>query len=446
MKKLHETGVARAIRAGGRVWIFGAALMAAGVAHAAPVQIQVWHTLTDANKAEFEKLVKQYNKEQSGVEVQLRDFATQQALQQAATSAVAAKKAPNLVQLQDNHSPEVVAEHKAIKPLYELLAKYPIKDLNWFLPSTTSFTRDSRGRLLAFPYMAEVPVMFYNVTLYKKAGLNPDEPARTWSDLQGQLLKLRDAADVECPYASGDQVEVHLENLAPVNNQLYTSNGNGVEAVKGKPLPAALQFDSLYMRHVSLMASWKRSLLFTQHSDDDKPDESFAKGQCGVLTAGSGALGRLLAAKSLSFGVAPLPYYEQVTKKSGKPFVSGSALWVMEGHPATEDKATSEFLAWLAKPVVAAEWHQHTGYLPLTEAAFRASDVSFYNRVPGAQQLVDSMRSQPSPNSRGFRVANYDRIEPILSRELTDAIDGKTPPVAALNSAAAQARTIVQQR
>jgi multiple sugar transport system substrate-binding protein len=446
MKKLHETGVARAIRAGGRVWIFGAALMAAGVAHAAPVQIQVWHTLTDANKAEFEKLVKQYNKEQSSVEVQLRDFATQQALQQAATSAVAAKKAPNLVQLQDNHSPEVVAEHKAIKPLYELLAKYPIKDLNWFLPATTSFTRDSRGRLLAFPYMAEVPVMFYNVTLYKKAGLDPAEPARTWSDLQGQLLKLRDTADVECPYASGDQVEVHLENLAPVNNQLYTSNGNGVEAVKGKPLPAALQFDSLYMRHVSLMASWKRSLLFTQHSDDDKPDESFAKGQCGVLTAGSSALGRLLNAKSLSFGVAPLPYYEQVTKKSGKPFVSGSALWVMEGHPATEDKATSEFLAWLAKPVVAAEWHQRTGYLPLTEAAFRASDVSFYNRVPGAQQVVDSMRSQPAPNSRGFRVSNYDRIEPILSRELTDAIDGKTPPVAALNNAAAQARTIVQQR
>jgi multiple sugar transport system substrate-binding protein len=446
MKKLHETGLARAIRASGRVWIFGAALMAAGVAHAAPVQIQVWHTLTDANKAEFEKLVKQYNKEQSGIEVQLRDFASAQALQQAATSAIAAKKAPNLVQLQDNHSPEVVAEHKAIKPLYELLAKYPIKDIDWFLPSTTSFTRDNRGRLLAFPYMAEIPVMFYNLALYKKAGLNPAEPARTWNDLQAQLLKLRDGAEVDCPYASGDQVEVHLENLAPVNNQLYTSNGNGVEATKGKPLPAALQFDSLYMRHVSLMASWKRSLLFTEHSDDDKPDESFAKGQCGVLTAGSGALGRLLNAKSLSFGVAPLPYYDQVTKQSGRPFVSGSALWVMEGHPATEDKATSEFLAWLAKPVVAAEWHQHTGYLPLTEAAFRASDVSFYNRVPGAQQIVANMRNQPPVNSRGFRVANYERIEPILSRELTDAIDGKTPPVAALNNAAAQARTIVQQR
>ena len=50
----------------------------------------------------------------------LRAFAAQAQLQQEATAAVKAKKAPNLVQLNDNHSPEVVAEHKAILPMYEL--------------------------------------------------------------------------------------------------------------------------------------------------------------------------------------------------------------------------------------------------------------------------------------------------------------------------------------
>ena len=39
--------------------------------------------------------------------------------------------------------------HKAILPMYELLAKYPIKDLNWFVPATSSFIRDGKGRLLA---------------------------------------------------------------------------------------------------------------------------------------------------------------------------------------------------------------------------------------------------------------------------------------------------------
>ena len=50
--------------------------------------------------------------------------------------------------------------------------------------------------------------MFYNTAAYKKAGLDPQKPARTWSTLQGELLKLRDVADIDCPYASSDQVAV----------------------------------------------------------------------------------------------------------------------------------------------------------------------------------------------------------------------------------------------
>ena len=57
MKKLQLAGVARAMFASRRAWVFGAAMAMAGVANAAPVEIQVWHTLTDANKAEFEKLM-----------------------------------------------------------------------------------------------------------------------------------------------------------------------------------------------------------------------------------------------------------------------------------------------------------------------------------------------------------------------------------------------------
>jgi len=151
MKNLQLAGVARAMFASRRAWVFGAAMALAGVANAAPVEIQVWHALSDANKAEFEKLAKKYNKEQDQVSVKLRGFSSQEALDLEAVSAVKAKKAPNLVQLTDNHSPEVVAQHKAILPMYELLAKYPIKDLNWFVPGTSSFTRDGKGRLLAFP-------------------------------------------------------------------------------------------------------------------------------------------------------------------------------------------------------------------------------------------------------------------------------------------------------
>ena len=440
MKILQRAGISRVLRACGRAGLLGALALAAAGAQAA-TDVEVWHTLTAAHKAEFEKLVKQFNREQSDVRVALKAYPNQQALRDDAARALAAKRTPNLVEIDDNHSPEVIAEHKSILPMYELLKAYPIKDLAWFLPQTSSFTRDTKGRLLAFPWMAEVPIMFYNVDLYKKAGLDPNKPAATWSDLQGELLQLRDKARVTCPYASSQQVEIHLENLAPVNNRPYALPNNGLE--NGK---ANLTFDSLYMRHMSLMVSWKRSLLFTEHTAGNAADALFAKGQCAVLTASSGALGELENTKSLNFGVAPLPYYPQVTKQPGRPFVSGSALWAVEGHSKDENRATAAFLAFLAKPVVAAEWHQRTGFLPLTEAAFRAADVSFYNRIPGAQQLVESLRAAPGAVNRGFRLANYARIEPVLNKEFDAALSGNVPPVQALNEAADQSKAIMQQR
>jgi multiple sugar transport system substrate-binding protein len=427
-----------------RVGLVALALVGVGVVHATPVEIQVWHALPLANKDEFEKLVKQYNNDQNAVAVKLRAFASESGLAIEARSALQSKQGPNLMQLADNHSPEVVEDAKSILPLHQLLAKYPIKDLHWYLPQTSSFVRDDRNRLLAFPWMAEVPVMFYNTDYYKKTGLNPLKPARTWADLQAELIALRET--YSCPYASSDQVSVHLENLAAVNNQLYVSNANGLTTAGKKAPPAALQFDTLFMRHMSLMVAWKRSLLFTGHTGDATADSLFANGECAVLTASSGAFGEFAKAQRLAFGVAPLPFYPQATKEPGLPFVSGSAFWAADGKPPAEQKATAAFLGWLSTPVVATKWHQHTGYLPLTEAAFRASDVSFYDKYPGAHNLIASMSGQPGPNGRGFRMQNYENILPVLNREVDDALEGKKAPVAALSAAAEAAKSLSQKK
>ena len=287
--------------------------------------------------------------------------------------------------------------------------------------------------------------MFYNTAAYKKAGLDPQKPARTWSTLQGELLKLRDVADIDCPYASSDQVAVHLENLAPVNGQLFTSNNNGLDAVTKKTPAPTMQFDTLYMRHISLMVSWKRSLLFMAHGRQRRRQivrQGRVRGADVQFRFVRSVPGDQVAVLRRRAAAVPRPGHQQ-----WRPALRQRLGPVGDGRPSEgPGKATAQFLAWLSKPVVAAEWHQRTGYLPLTEAAFRASDVSFYKSIPGAQAVIASMSARPSASSRGFRMANYTRIEPVLNQQLTDAFEGKTPPMAALNNAANQARTIATQR
>ncbi len=425
--------------------ILGTSCLIAGLAQANPIEVQVWHTLTSVNKSEFEKIAKQFNNEQSDVKVVLKGFDHQAALRAQATAAMTSPGAgkPNLVQIEDNRSPELIAQHKNIVPLYDLLKRYPIADLNWFLSQTTGFMRDAQGRLMAFPFMAEIPVMLYNVDGYQKAGLDAAKPASTWPELQNHLLALRDKANYDCPFGISQQVNTHLENLAPINNAVYVTPGNGLDN-KAKQQPELNLADPVFMRHMSIMVSWKRSELLTQYSNGTEADAMFAKNLCAVITTTSGALGQMLDTRGLKFGMAPLPFYDQVSPKAGAPFVSGGALWAVAGHAKEADKATVAFLAYLSKPVIAANWHQRTGYLPLTDAAFRAANVSLYDKVPGIRLLVDSMRTVKDQNSRGFRARNYHSIEPILSRQFDAALSGNTPPVAALTMALDESRPLMQ--
>lgn len=411
-------------------------------AQAEPVNIEVWHTMTSVHKSEFEKIARRFNNEQKDVTVVLKAFPNQDAMRKAVEQAVAEKRKPNLIQLPDNRSPEMIAQHKDIIPLHQLLKQYPMRDANWFVTQTTGFMRDPQGRLMAFPYMAEIPVMFYNVDGYKKAGLDSNKPARTWPELQNHLLALRDNAHYQCPFATSHQVTTHLENTAPLNGALYATPKNGLDNVKGAQLNL---LDPVFMRHLSIMVSWKRSDLFPHNSNGTAADDMFADNRCAVITTTSGALARIQTKSGLNFGVAPMPFYDQAVRTPGAPYVSGSALWATSGHNKAQDKATMAFLSFLAQPVIASSWHQRTGFLPLTDAAFRTGDAAFYDRIPGVRQLVDSMRVVKDVNSRGFRINNYPRIEPILSRELDAALSGATPPVEALTKAVDQAKLLAQE-
>ena len=329
--------------------------------------------------------------------------------------------------------------------MYELLAKYPIKDLNWFVPATSSFTRDSKGRLLAFPWMAEVPVMFYNTAAYKKAGLDPNKPARTWTALQAELLKLRDVADIDCPYASSEQVTVHLENLAPINNQLFTSNNNGLDAVtKKSAAPGHAVRHASHMRHISLMVSWKRSLLFVAHSGDNASDKLFAKGECAVLTSNTGAFGQFLNTKSLSFGVAPLPYYDQVTKDGGKA-VSPERPWP-GAQPSLGRGKGHRPVPGLAVQARHRRRMAPAHRLPAADGSrLPRFDACSYDRspaCPGADRLHAHAAGHQQPRlPHGQLRAHRARAEPAAQRSLR-----RQPLVAALNNAASQARSIAAQR
>lgn len=405
----------------------------------AATDIEVWHALNSYNTKVFEDLVKQYNREQDDVKVVLKRFnATFELENTLATQARnKGESLPHLVQLDDNRSPEDHANRPYIKPLHTLLAKYPMKQADWFIAADNGLLRDGKGRLMAFPYMLDVPVMYYNTDAFKKAGISPAVPDRSWSGLQGQLVDLANKATRYCPAANDQPAELSLENLAAVNNQFF---------VGGKSNAPSFTFDVVYVRHLALMISWARSELLIRPSADNQAAKRFAGGECAVLMSDSSNLGWFNSQKDLSFGLSGLPYYPEVTRQPGSPFIDGDGLWLTADHPKADEAATAGFLAWLADPARAAKWHQDTGFLPLTKQASSATKPEYYQNLGQWQQLAAVYGKSQGATARAFKVRNYPKIRAMFHETMQAALAGDMPAMTALSQASDNANRLMREK
>lgn len=420
-------------------WVLAAAVVATPVW--AATEVPVWVTLNGHNADAFQDLVKAYNRSQSAVQVKVRTFDTPDALNQALDAAARSKTLPALAQIGDSHTLEEISERAYVQPLYTLQKTGPLKSVRWFVASDNAFIHDPKGRLMAFPSMLEVPVMYYNQDAFKKAGLAPAVPQRTWMDLQGQLVNLANHGSRQCPLASDLPVSINLENLAAVNNQLYASADNGLKA-KGLP---SFSFDTTYVRHLSLMISWVRAQIMVRPEIGLQSVNKFSQGQCAVLMSNSGHIGQFSGQGKLHYGVSGLPYYPEVTKLPGNPFVSGAGLWVMKSPKPVTD-ATVSFLGWMAQPEQSARWYQETGYLPVTQAAFDSTPASYYTNLGQWRSLVAVYSGRSAVTAQGFRIQNYPAIRTRFQQILNSALDGQQPAVTALNTAAVEGNRLARQR
>src|SRR6202012_860554 len=118
------------------------------------------------------------------------------------------------------------------------------------------------------------------------------------------------------------------------------------------------------------------------------------------------------------------------------PIVGGASLWVLSGKDPEGYKGVAKFLAYLATPQVAAKWHQDTGYLPVTTAAYQLTQQQgFYEKNPGSDTAIKQMLNEPPlPFTKGLRLGNMPQIRTVIDEELEQVCADKKTPKDALDS------------
>ncbi len=404
----------------------------AGSAQAA-TEIQWWHSMTGALNDSLNTIANKFNASQSDYKVVPVFKGSYDESMTAAIAAFRSGKPPHILQVFEVGTATMMAAKKAIKPVYEVMAQAGEKfDPKSYMPAVTSYYSDTQGRMLSMPFNSSTPVFFYNKDAFKKAGLDPNKPPKTWDEVQEAALKIK-AAGIDCAFTSSWQSWVQLENMSAWHNQEFATKQNGFGGFDTK-----LSFNTqILIRHIAKLSSWVKSGLFTYAGRGNQGDAKFYGGDCAMSTASSALYGLAKRSAKFEFGVSQLPYYEDVKGAPQNSIIGGASLWVMAGNKPAEYKGVAKFFTFLSSPEIQAEWHQKTGYVPITKAAYELTkQQGYYEKNPGTDIAIQQLLlKNPTKDSKGIRLGNFVQIRGIIDEELESVWNQKKSPKQALDDA-----------
>lgn len=340
----------------------------------------------------------------------------------AGIAAFRAKSPPHFLQVFEVGTASMMAAKGAIKPVYEVMAESGLPfDPYVYLPTVTGYYTTGEGKMLSMPFNSSTPVLYYNKEAFKKAGLDPDKPPKTWPEVADYARKL-----VKVGYTGFSTAWIswiQLENFSAWHNVPIGTKANGFGG-----LDTEFVFNSpLHVKHIQQLADWQKDKIFVYGGRRNLGNAKFSSEEVAMYTESSAGYAGFKTTCKFDFGTSMLPYWPDAPGAPQNTIIGGASLWVMAGHSPEEYKGVATFFTYLSSPAVQADWHQFTGYLPITMAAYELTkEQGVYEKDPGMETALKQMTlNKPTENSKGLRFGNYVQVRDIIYGDLEAIFAGK---------------------
>ncbi len=425
-----------------QIAVFVTAAVLAAPAQAA-TDILWWHAMSGELGRQLEKLAADFNASQSEYRIVPSYKGNYTETVTAAIFAFRSRTQPTIVQVNEIATATMMAAKGAIYPVFELMRdEQEAFSPAAYLPAVTTYYADAAGNMLSFPFNASTPILYYNKNLFRAAGLDPEIPPKTWPELGAAAKRLRAAGSV-CGFTTSWPSWINVENFSAYHNLPIATKANGFDG-----LDAELNFNNPTMvRHIAQLAEWQTTKVFDYSGRDIKAEPRFQKGECAIFIGSSATRADIMANSKFEIGYGMLPYWPDVKGAPQNTIIGGATLWVLRDRSRAEYKGAAKFFRFLSRPEVQAAWHQKTGYLPVTRAAFDLTRAQgFYDRNPGTAISIEQITMKPpTENSRGVRLGSFVLIRDVIDDELEQAFSGKKSAQSALDSAVERGNRLLRQ-
>jgi len=268
----------------------------------------------------------------------------------------------------------------------------------------------------AFPFTADVSVLYYNKGLFERAGLDPESPPATWDEILDAARAVDALGDDTSGYyfsgaCAGCMAFTFLPYVWAQGGDVLTGSGQDVQAtVSPNPeLEQALDF---------FRTLWTEGVVDEQSTTDTGADQfgPFFSGTTGMFVNGSYPYGTLVDEyPDIDFGMTVVPSQDG----------SGSAAYTGGDSVAVTAAAQDEEAA-----LTALTWFSDEGQRALAEAGVLPTRLDVAQEVYVAsderlQVLVDALAVGHTPSSVDVAALFFDNTGPWSSLVQAAIFDGE---------------------
>jgi sn-glycerol 3-phosphate transport system substrate-binding protein len=325
-------------------------------------------------------------------------------------------------------------DEDAIVPFDDLIKT--ADDKAWLKSFYPAFMENSQtgGKTWGIPFQRSTVVLFYNKDAFKEAGLDPNHPPATWTEMReyAQKLTKRDASGnvsqwgVQIP-SSG--FPYWLFQGLTIENGVNLMNQAGTEVYYDKPevvgaLSYWLDLVNKYKVHPPGIVEWGTT-----------PKDFFER-KVAMMWTTTGNLTNVKANAKFDFGVAMLP----ANKQRGSP-TGGGNFYIFKKSTPAQREAAFKFIRWVTTPERAAQWGIDTGYVAVRADAWETPVMKKYVAAfPAAAVARDQLPFAKAELS----THDNQRVTKALNDGLQAALTGTKGAAQALKDAQREADRLLR--
>jgi sn-glycerol 3-phosphate transport system substrate-binding protein len=324
---------------------------------ASPIKITLWYSGTGIYSQVLLNAVKEFNSLHKGeVEVVAVYTGSYQNTMQKLLSAMVGGQTPTLAQIEQSRVGQFI-EGGAIQDLENYAKKDPefIKD---FFPALVEACRYN-GKLYALPLNNSSPLLYYNKDLFRQAGLDPNKPPKTWSEVYEDAKKISALGkDIYGLRIGNDDwlIEAYIWQfggriISDDGRKMLIDNPGAVEAWKF--------FQKMIREKIAVYTSVGKA--------GNTLDLS---GKIGMVVRSTGSLAYLKKNVKWDLGATFMPYEKQKVVPIG-----GGNLYMFASATPKQKEAAWEFMKFLDSPKVTLQWGTETGYMCARVSAFNSEKM-----------------------------------------------------------------------